>query len=171
MVHIFYCPASLRVSSNGYFYFPATHCRQPSVLEYSFFSCQTASSSSSELLLLHLLLVPSFSVVLLQVLLLMGSLFAPWGLLSMSVFQSSIWMVSFLSPHISCHYTEILQWPANLSNRLVGNSHSVVEMFLSLDWFFLFGHLFKDGIVTIDASSGMHGHGQRVWRRRSAVPK
>ena len=151
-VHIFYCPASLRVSSNRYFCFPAICCRQPLILEDSFFFCQTASSYSSELLPLHSLLVLSFSVVPSWILLLIESPFVPWGLLSMDVFQSLTWMGSFLLPHVSCHYTGILQRPANLSNHLVGNSHNVIETFLSFDWFFLFDHLFRDSMPLIVVS-------------------
>ena len=162
-VYIFYCPASLRVGSNGYFSFPTTCCHQPSILEDSSFSCQTASSYSSELLSLRLLLVPSFSVVPSWILLLMESLFALWGLLSMGVFQSLTQMGSSLLLHVSCHYTKILQWPVNLSNHLVGNSHNIVETFLSLDWFFPFDHLFGDGMPSIVVSLFLHVFQCKLW--------
>ena len=151
-VHIFYCPASLRVGSNEYFCFPTTHGLQPSILEDSSFSCQIDSSSFSKLLLVHSLLVSNFSVVPLWIPLLMESSFVPQGLLFIDVFQSSTWIVSSLLPHVVCHYTEILQWPANLSNHPVGNSHNVVGTFLFLDWSFPFDHLFEDGMPLIVVS-------------------
>ena len=162
-VHIFYCPASLKVSLNGYFCFPATRCCQPSILEDFSFSCQTASLYSSKLLLLCSLLVASFSVVSSWILLLVESPFAPWCLLSMGVFQSLIWMGSSLLSHVSCHYTGILQWPANLSNHLDGNSHNVIETFLSLDWFFPFDYLFGDGMPSIVVSSFLHVFQCKLW--------
>ena len=44
IVHIFCCPASLRVGLNEYFCFLATCCCQPSILKNYSFSCQTTSS-------------------------------------------------------------------------------------------------------------------------------
>ena len=61
-------------------------------------------------------------------------------------------MKSFLLLYVFHHCTGILQQLANLSNHPVGNSHSVAEMFLSLDWFFQFAHLFRDGMLLIVVS-------------------
>ena len=133
MVYIFYCRASLRVNLNGYFCSPTIHSLQILVLEDSSFFCQIASSSSFALLSLHMLLAPSSSVVLLQTLLLMEFPFVPQGLLSMGVFRSLVRMESFLLPHVSYHYTGILQQPVIWSNCPVGSSYNVEGTFLFLD--------------------------------------
>jgi len=83
----------------------------------------------------------------------MESPFEPQGHLSMDVFQSLARTASFRLLHVFCHYIEILLQPASLSSRLVGSLHSVTETFLSPDLFFLFDHLFEDGILLIVISS------------------
>ena len=75
--------------------------------------------------------------------------FEPQGHLSMGVFQSLAQMVSFWLLYIFCHCIEILLQPASPSNCFVGSSHSVTETFISPGLFFLFDHLFEDGMPLI----------------------
>ena len=83
----------------------------------------------------------------------MESLFELQGRLSMDVFQSLARTMSFRLLHVFCHYIEILLQPVSLSSCLVGSLHSVTETFLSPNLFFLFDHLFEDGIPSIVISS------------------
>ena len=151
-VHIFYCPTSLRVDSIGYSWFPTTHCCWPLVLKGFFSSYQIASSYFSMLSPLPLLPVPNFSVFWSRILLLVESLFEPWGPLSKDVFWSLTQIMFFPLSHVSCCCTETLLQLANPSNFSVGNSHNAIKTFLSPGLLFLFDHLFEDGMPLIVVS-------------------
>ena len=104
MTYISFSLASLRVDSIKYSCFPTTCYLWPLTLESFFFFCQIVSSYSFKLLLLILWPAPNSSVILWGILLILETLFVPWGHSSMGVFQSLTQIVSSLLPHVSCHY-------------------------------------------------------------------
>ena len=132
---------------NEYSYFPATCYLQPSILESFFFSYQITFSYSFGPLLSTLWLPPSFSVVLLGILLFLENPSVLQGFLSRGIFQSLIWMVFFLLLYVFCHFIEILQWLVIPSSYLVDNWHNVLRTFLLLGWSFSFDHSFESDML------------------------